>query len=49
MNTYHLIFSSLNILVNNAGIQHQYDFLKDERTLQKIDEEIDINFKQLPA
>ena len=38
-------FPSLNILVNNAGIQHQYDFLKDESALQKIDEEIDINFK----
>ncbi len=38
-------FPSLNILVNNAGIQHRYDFLKDETALQKIDEEIDINFK----
>jgi len=38
-------FPSLNILVNNAGIQHQYDFLKDECALQKIDEEIDINFR----
>jgi short-subunit dehydrogenase involved in D-alanine esterification of teichoic acids len=38
-------FPSLNILVNNAGIQHQYDFLKDESALQKIDEEIDINFR----
>ncbi|GAK59482.1 short-chain dehydrogenase/reductase SDR [Candidatus Vecturithrix granuli] len=37
-------FPSLNILVNNAGIQHQYDFLNDERALQKIDEEIGINF-----
>src|SRR4030042_2453807 len=43
----HLItnFPSLNILVNNAGIQHQYDFLKDENALKKIDEEIDINFR----
>jgi len=38
-------FQSLNILVNNAGIQHQYDFLKNDSTLQKIDEEIDINFR----
>lgn len=38
-------FLSLNILINNAGIQHQYDFLKDENALRKIDEEIDINFK----
>lgn len=37
-------FPSFNILVNNAGIQHQYDFLKDDSALQKIDEEIDINF-----
>ena len=36
-------FPSLNILINNAGIQHQYDF-KDDSALQKIDEEIDINF-----
>lgn len=37
-------FPLFNILVNNAGIQHQYDFLKDEKALQKINEEIDINF-----
>ena len=40
-----LHFPSFNILVNNAGIQHQYDFVKDEDALQKIDEEIDINFR----
>jgi len=38
-------FPSLNILVNNAGIQHRYDFLNDEDALKKINEEIDINFK----
>jgi len=38
-------FPSLNILVNNAGIQYRYDFLKDESALQKIDAEIDINFR----
>jgi short-subunit dehydrogenase involved in D-alanine esterification of teichoic acids len=37
-------FPSLNILINNAGIQHQYDFLKDDNVIHKIDEEIDINF-----
>ncbi len=37
-------FPSLNILVNNAGIQHQYDFLEDDSAIQKIDEEININF-----
>lgn len=38
-------FPALNILVNNAGIQHIYDFSKDEKALHKIDEEIDINFR----
>jgi uncharacterized oxidoreductase len=38
-------FPLLNILVNNAGIQHQYDFVHDETALQRIDEEIDINFR----
>ena len=37
--------SSPNILVNNAGVQYRYDFLRDESVLQKIDEEIDTNFK----
>jgi len=40
-------FPSLNMLVNNAGIQHQYDFLTDENALKKIDEEIDINFRSI--
>jgi short-subunit dehydrogenase involved in D-alanine esterification of teichoic acids len=34
-----------NVLVNNAGVQYRYDFLTDQRTLQKVDEEIDINFR----
>jgi uncharacterized oxidoreductase len=38
-------FPALNILVNNAGIQHRCDFLRDGTVLQKIDEEIDINFR----
>ena len=38
-------FSSLNILINNAGIQHRFDFSEDEGTIEKIDEEIDINFR----
>lgn len=37
-------FPSLNILINNAGIQYQYDFLTDDSAIQKIDEEIGINF-----
>ncbi len=35
--------SSLNVLVNNAGIQYNYDFLEDPKTLSKIRQEIDIN------
>jgi DHA1 family tetracycline resistance protein-like MFS transporter/uncharacterized oxidoreductase len=38
-------FSSLNILVNNAGIQHRFDFYEDENAIEKINEEIDINFR----
>ena len=38
-------FDSLNIVVNNAGIQHRFDFYDDENAIKKIDEEIDINFR----
>jgi len=38
-------FGGLNILVNNAGIQYRFDFYEDENTIEKIDEEIDINFR----
>jgi uncharacterized oxidoreductase len=38
-------FDGLNILVNNAGIQYRFDFYEDENTIEKIDEEIDINFR----
>jgi short-subunit dehydrogenase involved in D-alanine esterification of teichoic acids len=38
-------FGSLNILVNNAGIQHRFDFYEDEGAIEKIGEEIDINFR----
>jgi short-subunit dehydrogenase involved in D-alanine esterification of teichoic acids len=38
-------FGSLNILVNNAGIQHRFDFYEDEGAIEKFDEEIDINFR----
>lgn len=38
---------SPTILVNNAGVQYRYDFLTDQRTLQKIDEEIDVNFRSV--
>ncbi len=36
---------SPNILVNNAGVQYRYDFLTGQGVGQKIDEEIDINFR----
>jgi short-subunit dehydrogenase involved in D-alanine esterification of teichoic acids len=37
-------FNGLNILVNNAGIQYNYDFYEDENALEKIEDEISINF-----
>ncbi len=36
-------FKQLNVLVNNAGIQRQVDFLKGTRDLPKADEEIATN------
>jgi len=38
-------FGSLNILVNNAGIQYRLDFREDRDAFKKIDEEININFR----
>jgi short-subunit dehydrogenase involved in D-alanine esterification of teichoic acids len=38
-------FKELNILINNAGIQHNYNFYEDNEALKKIDEEIDVNFR----
>ncbi|MFQ5799564.1 MAG: SDR family oxidoreductase, partial [Bacteroidota bacterium] len=40
-------FGGLNILVNNAGIQYRFDFHDDENAIEKIDEEIDINFRAI--
>lgn len=40
-------FNGLNILVNNAGIQYNYDFYNDEDALRKIDDEVSINFLAL--
>ena len=40
-------FGSLNILVNNAGLQYRYDFVSEENASLKIDEEIDINFRAI--
>jgi uncharacterized oxidoreductase len=38
-------FGFLNILVNNAGIQHRFDFREDNDALKKLDEELDVNFR----
>lgn len=38
-------FKGLNILINNAAIQYNYDFYEDNEALQKIDEEINVNFR----
>jgi uncharacterized oxidoreductase len=38
-------FGSLNVLLNNAGIQYRFDFFEDEHAIEKIGEEIDINFR----
>lgn len=40
-------FDGLNILVNNAGIQYIFDFYEDENSIEKIDKEIDINFRAI--
>jgi short-subunit dehydrogenase involved in D-alanine esterification of teichoic acids len=40
-------FSELNILVNNAGIQYRFDFREDQDAIEKIDEEIDTNFRAI--
>ncbi len=36
-------FNQLNILVNNAGVQRQVDFLKGPKDLGEVDEEVSIN------
>ncbi len=40
-------FPELNILINNAGIQHRYDFSAEEHVLAKIDEELAVNLAAL--
>ncbi len=34
----------LNILINNAGIQHNYNFLEEPQLLYKIEHEVNVNF-----
>lgn len=36
-------FPQLNVLVNNAGVQHRYDFCASEDVPARIDEEIAVN------
>lgn len=38
-------FPGFNVLVNNAGIEQAIDFFEDSAILEKIDLEIDINFR----
>lgn len=38
-------FPEFNILINNAGIQQMLDFYEDQSLLEKIDLEIDTNFR----
>jgi len=38
-------FPQFNILINNAGIQQPLDFYEEENLLEKIDAEIDTNFR----
>lgn len=40
-------FPQLNMLINNAGVQYQYDFSASEDVLAKIDEEIAVNLTAL--
>lgn len=37
-------YPKLNILVNNAGIQHNYDFADTKSHIELIEEEVSINF-----
>lgn len=38
------IYPGLNVLVNNAGIQHKYDFSDTRNHTDIIEEEVNINF-----
>ncbi len=35
---------NLNILINNAGIQYNYNFVKEHQLLYKVEHEINVNF-----
>lgn len=36
-------YSALNILINNAGVQYNYEFLSEQHALTRIEQEISIN------
>lgn len=36
-------YPTLNVLVNNAGVQYNYEFLSEQKILTRIEEEISIN------
>jgi short-subunit dehydrogenase involved in D-alanine esterification of teichoic acids len=36
-------YPTLNILINSAGVQYNYEFLSEQHTLTKIEQEISIN------
>ncbi|MEJ8820258.1 SDR family oxidoreductase [Lacibacter sp. H407] len=38
------VHPDLNILINNAGIQYNYQFTEEEYLINKIDHEINVNF-----
>lgn len=40
-------FPQLNVLINNAGIQYQYNFSTDEEVPSKINEEVTVNLTAL--
>jgi uncharacterized oxidoreductase len=37
-------YPEINVLINNAGVQYNYDWLEDKDAFQKIENEITINF-----
>lgn len=46
LNTYKYIadkFPKLNIVINNAGVQYNYDFHKSENTMEKAEMELNVN------
>lgn len=36
-------YPDLNVIINNAGVQYQYDLIQSEPDLSRIDEELEVN------